>query len=144
MADDIDYLKRLVTEAVPEVAVGSIEIRAVARKPGSRSKLALSSRDPRVDCVGACVGTRGCRIKKVVDQLNGERIDLIRWQDAPEQLIANALHPAVVERVVLLPAEHRAVVVVAPEQVSLVLGRGGENLHLASELSGWRIEVEEL
>jgi N utilization substance protein A len=79
-----------------------------------------------------------------VDRLGGERIDLIRWQDAPEQLIAIALQPAAIERVVLHPAEHRAVVVVQPDQVSLVLGRRGENRQLASELSGWQIDIEEL
>ena len=144
MADDIDYVARLFAEEVPEIAAGAVEIRAIARKPGYRSKLALFSRDPWVDCVGVCVGVRGCRIKNVVDALGGERIDLIRWQDSPEQLITNALQPAVIETVILHPAEHRAVVVVQPDQASLVLGRHGENRQLASELSGWRIDVKEL
>jgi N utilization substance protein A len=97
-----------------------------------------------VDCIAACVGVRGHRIKNIVDELAGERIDLIRWIDSPEQLIANALQPAAIERVILHPAEKRAVVVVKPDQVSLVLGRGGENRQLASVLSGWQIEVQEL
>jgi N utilization substance protein A len=129
---------------VPEIAAGTVEIKAIARKPGYRSKLALFSRDPGVDCVGVCVGVRGHRIKNVVDQLDGERIDLFRWDDSPEELITRALQPAAIERVVLHPAEHRAVVVVKPDQVSLVLGRRGENRQLASELSGWQIDVEEL
>jgi N utilization substance protein A len=144
MADDIDDVVRLLAAEVPEIAAGSVEIKGIARKPGYRSKLALLSRDPRVDAVGACVGVRGCRIKNVVDRLGGERIDLIRWQDSPEQLIANALQPAAIERVVLHPAEHRAVVVVKPDQVALVLGRRGDNRQLASELTGWQIEVEEV
>ena len=144
MAGDTDSVARLFAEAVPEIAAGTVEIRAIAREPGYRTKLALISRDPRVDCVGACVGVRGCRVKNVIEALGGERIDLFRWHDSPEQLITNALQPAAIERVVLHPAEHRAVVVVRPDQVSLVLGRRGENRRLASDLSGWQIEVEEL
>jgi len=144
MAGDTDHVASLFAEAVPEIAAGSVEIRAIARKPGYRSKLALFSRDPRVDCVGVCVGVRGSRIKNVIDALGGERIELVRWHDSPDQLITAALQPAAIERVILHPAEHRAVVVVHPEQVSLVLGRRGENRQLASELSGWQIDVEEL
>src|SRR5262249_8665416 len=144
MTDDIGLVARLFAQEVPEIAAGNIQIKAIARKPGYRSKLALRSQDPRVDCIGACVGIRGSRLKNVVDALGGERIDLVRWHDTPELLIVNALQPAAIERVILHPAEHRAVVVVTPDQVSLVLGRRGENRQLASELSGWRIEVEEL
>jgi len=143
MADDTSHVARLFAEAVPEIAAGSVEIKAIARKPGYRCKLALVSRDPRIDCVGVCVGVRGCRIKNVVDGLGGERIDVIRWDDSPERLITNALQPAAIERVILHPAEHRAVVVVKPDQVSLVMGRRGENRQLASELSGWQIDVRE-
>jgi N utilization substance protein A len=144
MAGDTGPLAQLFAREVPEIASGTIEIKAIARKPGYRSKLALHSQDPRVDCIAACVGVRGHRVKNIVDELAGERIDLIRWIDSPEQLITNALQPAAIERVILHPAEKRAVVVVKPEQVSLVLGRRGENRQLASELSGWQIEVEEL
>jgi N utilization substance protein A len=144
MADDIDHVARLFAEEVPEIAAGTVEIKAIARKPGHRSKLALFSRDPRVDCIGVCVGVRGHRIKNVVVQLDGERVDLFRWDDSPEELITRALQPAAIERVVLHPAEHRAVVVVKPDQVSLVLGRRGENRKLASDLSGWQIDVEEM
>jgi N utilization substance protein A len=142
--DDTAPVVRLFAQEVPEIAAGSIEIKAIARKPGYRSKLALHSQDPRVDCIGTCVGVRGFRIKNIVDALGGERIDLIRWHDSPEQLIVNALQPALIERVLLYPAEYRAVVVVKPDQVSLVLGRRGENRQLASELSGWQIDVEEV
>jgi len=144
MSDDVERIIHLFEEEVPEIAAGSIEIKAIARKPGYRSKLALFSRDPQVDCIGVCVGVRGYHIKNVVDQLGGERIDLIRWDDSPERLITNALQPAPIEEVVLHPAERRAVVVVKHDQVSLALGRGGANRQLASELSGWQIDVKEV
>jgi N utilization substance protein A len=144
MPDDTGAVVRLFAREVPEIAAGSIEIKAIARKPGYRCKLALHSKDRLVDCIGRCVGVRGSCIKDIVDALGGERIDLIRWQDSPERLIANALQPAIIEQVLLHPAEHRAVVVVKPDQVSLVLGRRGDNRQLASELSGWEIIVEEL
>jgi transcription termination/antitermination protein NusA len=144
MSHDTDTVVRLFREEVPEVADGTIEIKAIARKPGYRCKLALQSRDTNVDCIGKCVGIRGFRIKNIVDTLGGERLDLIRWSDSPEQFITNALQPAKIEKVILHPAEHRAMVVVQPDQVSLVQGRRGENQQLASELSGWRIEIEEV
>ncbi|HJZ91137.1 MAG TPA: hypothetical protein VKE40_09710 [Gemmataceae bacterium] len=144
MPDDIGVVARLFAQEVPEIAAGTVAIRAIARKPGIRSKLAVTSQDPRVDCVGAFVGVRGSRIKNVIDALDAERVDLIRWTDNPEELIANALQPAVIERIVLCPVEHRAVVVVQPDQVSLVLRRRDENRQLASELTGWQIEVDEL
>lgn len=143
MSGDTAAVVHLFAREIPEIAAGTVEIKAIARRPGYRSKLALYSRDPRVDCVGACVGVRGFHIKNLVDELGGEGIDLIRWNDSAEQQIINALQPAIIERVVLRPAEHRAVVVVKSDQVSLVLGRGGLNRELASELSGWQIEVEE-
>jgi N utilization substance protein A len=143
MSDDTDSVVRHFAQEIPEIAAGRIEIKAIARQPGYRTKLALHSQDPRVDCIVACVGVRGFRLKNIVDALSGERIDLLRWVDSPECLIVNALQPAVIEKVILHPAECRAVVVVKPDQVSLVLGRGGGNRQLASELSGWQIDVEE-
>ena len=143
MADDgTDLIARLFAREVPEIGTGTVEIKAIARKPGYRSKLAVQSRDPAVDCIAACVGIRGFRIKNIVDALGGERIDLIRWNDSPEQSVANALQPAAIERIVLYPVEHRAMVIVKADQASLALGRGGWNCELASQLSGWRIEVE--
>ncbi len=141
---DVSAVVRLFAQEVPEIAAGTVEIKASARKPGYRCKLALHSPDPHVDCIGACVGIRGFRIKNIVDALGGERIDLVRWAESPEQLIVNALQPARIERVLLHPPAHRAVVVVRPDQVALVLGRGGLNRQLASELTGWQIEIEEL
>jgi N utilization substance protein A len=134
-------LARLFAQEVPEIASGVVEIKAIARKPGVRSKLLVQSRDPGIDAVGVCVGKRGSRIKRIVDQLDGERIDLFRWNDSPEELIANALQPAAIEKVILHPAQHRAVVVVKEDQRSWVEGRQGENRELASRLCGWLIEV---
>ncbi len=141
--DDTGLIARLFAQAVPEIAAGIIEIKAIVRKSGYRSKLALHSQDPQVDSIGACVGFRAGRIKKIVEALGGERIDLIRWHDSPERLIAYALQPAAIEGVILHPAQHRAVVTVKADQASLVRGRRGENRELASRLCGWQIEIEE-
>jgi N utilization substance protein A len=142
-SEDTSLIARLFEQEIPEIAAGRVEVKAIARKPGYRSKLALQSKDRAVDCIAACVGLRGSRIRKIVDALGGERIDLIRWDDSPERLITNALQPAAIEKVILHPAEHRATVVVNPDQVSLALGMRGLNRELASRLSGWQIEVEE-
>jgi N utilization substance protein A len=139
--DEAEVIARLFAQEVPEIASGVVEIKAIARRPGNRSKLALYSHDPRVDCVGVCVGVRGSRIKNIIDQLDGERIDLIRWSDSPETLIGCALQPAVIESVTLHPARHRATVVVGEDSLSLAHGRGDANRELASRLCGWEIEI---
>lgn len=139
---DTDLLVRLFEQEVPEVASGMVEIKAIGRRAGYRSKLAVHSRDPRVDAVGVCVGPRGHRIKNIVDALGGERIDLFRWDDSPERLIANALQPTTIEEIILHPAEHRAAVIVRSDQRALAQGRQGENRALASELTGWQIEIQ--
>jgi N utilization substance protein A len=139
--DETEALIRLFEREVPEIAAGVVLIKAGARKPGFRSKLALYSRDPLVDCIGACVGQRGCRIRRIVDQLGGERLDLVRWDESVERLIRNALQPARAEDVILRAAQHRATVVVKEDQRSLAFGRRGENQSLASRLCGWEIEV---
>jgi N utilization substance protein A len=133
---------RLFAQEVPEIASGVVEIKAIARKAGYRTKLAVSGHDPKVDSVGACVGRRGSRIRRIDDALGGERIDLVRWTDSPEDLIRNALQPARIDAVVLDPARHRATVFVQEDQLSLVRGRQGLNRALASQLCGWEIEVE--
>ena len=102
----------------------------------------MHSNDPWVDGITACIGVGNSRIKNIVDALRGERVDLVRWVDSPEQLIVNSLQPAEIERVILSPAEHRAVVIAQPDQVSLALGRRGLNRQLATDLTGWQIEVE--
>ena len=132
---------RLFEQEIPEIADGVIQIRAMAREPGYRSKVAVSSTDQRVDCVGACVGVRGNRIKNIVDELAGERIDIVRWNDDMQVLIPNALQPAEVEEVILCSMLGRAIVLVREDQLSLAIGRRGQNVRLASKLCGWDIEI---
>jgi N utilization substance protein A len=134
-------VQRLFEQEIPEIIDGVIEVRAMAREPGYRSKVAVSSSDARVDCVGACVGVRGNRIKNIVDELGGERIDIVRWDDNLEVLIPNALQPADVEQVILCRMLGRAIVLVREDQLSLAIGRRGQNVRLASKLSGWDIEI---
>jgi len=134
-------VQRLFEQEIPEIADGIIEIRAMAREPGYRTKVAVSSSDQRVDCVGACVGVRGNRIKNIVDELAGERIDIVRWSDDLQVLIPNALQPAEVEEVILCQMLGRAIVLVREDQLSLAIGRRGQNVRLASKLSGWDIEI---
>ncbi len=134
-------VQRLFEQEIPEIIDGVIEVRAMAREPGYRSKVAVSSSDARVDCVGACVGVRGNRIKNIVDELSGERIDIVRWDDNLEVLIPNALQPAEVEQVILCKMLGRAIVLVREDQLSLAIGRRGQNVRLASKLSGWDIEI---
>jgi N utilization substance protein A len=134
-------VQRLFEQEIPEIADGVIEVRAMAREPGYRSKVAVSSSDQRVDCVGACVGVRGNRIKNIVDELGGERIDIVRWNDDLQVLIPNALQPAEVEEVILCQMLGRAIVLVREDQLSLAIGRRGQNVRLASKLCGWDIEI---
>lgn len=134
-------VERLFEQEIPEIGDGVIEIRAMAREPGYRTKVAVSSSDQRVDCVGACVGVRGNRIKNIVDELAGERIDIVRWNDDMQVLIPNALQPAEVEEVILCRMLGRAIVLVREDQLSLAIGRRGQNVRLASKLCGWDIEI---
>ncbi len=134
-------VQRLFEQEIPEIADGVIEIRAIAREPGYRSKVAVSSSDQRVDCVGACVGVRGNRIKNIVDELAGERIDIVRWSDDLQVLIPNALQPAEVEEVILCQMLGRAIVLVREDQLSLAIGRRGQNVRLGSKLCVWDIEI---
>ncbi len=134
-------VQRLFEQEIPEIAEGVISVNAMAREPGYRSKVAVSSSDQRVDCVGACVGVRGNRIKNIVDELAGERIDIVRWSDDPEVLIPNALQPAEVDQVLLCDMIGRAIVLVREDQLSLAIGRRGQNVRLASKLCGWDIEI---
>lgn len=134
-------VQRLFEQEIPEIADGVISVRAMAREPGYRSKVAVSSSDQRVDCVGACVGVRGNRIKNIVDELSGERIDIVRWNDDMKVLIPNALQPAEVDDVILCKMMGRAIVLVREDQLSLAIGRRGQNVRLASKLCGWDIEI---
>ncbi len=134
-------VQRLFEQEIPEIAEGVIEIRSIAREPGYRTKVAVSSMDQRVDCVGACVGVRGNRIKNIVDELSGERIDIVRWSDDRQALIPNALQPAEVEEVILCQMLGRAIVLVKEDQLSLAIGKRGQNVRLASKLCAWDIEI---
>jgi N utilization substance protein A len=136
-----DLVRRLFEQEIPEIADGVIVIRAMAREPGYRTKVAVSSSDQRVDCVGACVGVRGNRIKNIVDELAGERIDIVRWNDDLQVLIPNALQPAEVEEVILCRMLGRAIVLVKEDQLSLAIGRRGQNVRLGSKLCGLDIEI---
>lgn len=134
-------VQRLFEQEIPEIAEGVIEIKAISREPGHRSKVAVSSSDQRVDCVGACVGVRGNRIKNITSELAGERIDIVRWSDDPMALIPAALQPAEVEQVLLCDMIGRAIVLVKDDQLSQAIGKYGQNVRLGSKLVGWDIEI---
>ncbi len=136
-----DFMAALFAQEVPEVYEGIIEIPSVARDPGSRAKIAVISNDGSIDPVGACVGMRGSRVQAVVSELAGEKIDIIPWSDDPATFIVNALQPAEVAKVVLDEEDQRIEVVVPDEQLSLAIGRRGQNVRLASQLTGWSIDI---
>ena len=136
-----EFIRRLFEREVPEVGERTIEIKALAREPGFRTKLAVSSIDSKVDAVGACVGVRGSRIKNIVDELGGEKIDIVRWNESSQILIANALKPAEVTEVALCFELGRATVVVNDDQLSLAIGKRGQNVRLAARLTGWDIDI---
>jgi N utilization substance protein A len=134
-------MAKLFAQEVPEVYDGVIEIRAVARDPGSRAKMAVISNDSSIDPVGACVGMRGSRVQAVVAELQGEKIDIIQWSEDEATFIVNALAPAEVSKVVMDEEDERVEVVVPDEQLSLAIGRRGQNVRLASQLTGWQIDI---
>ncbi len=136
-----DFIRCLFDEEIPEIDDGTISIRAIAREAGYRSKMAVSSIDLKVDCVGACVGVRGSRIKNVIEEINGERIDIVRWNDSLQVLIPNALQPAQISEVFTYPRLGRAIVLVTDDQLSLAIGRRGQNVRLASKLVGLDLEI---
>src|SRR4051812_24222814 len=135
-------LKKLFELEVPEIEEGIVEIRAVAREPGHRSKIAVSSREPAVDPVGACVGAKGSRVRMVVNQLKGEKIDVVPWSPDAAQFVANALQPAKVKEVRIDPDTQTAMVIVPDYQLSLAIGKEGQNARLAARLTGWRIDIK--
>src|SRR5947209_8066728 len=136
-----EFIRRLFEREVPEVGERTIEIKALAREPGHRTKIAVSSIDTKVDAVGACVGVRGSRIKNIVEELGGEKIDIVRWNESSQILIANALKPAEVTEVSLCFELGRATVVVNEDQLSLAIGKRGQNVRLAARLTGWDIDI---
>ncbi|MBC7230228.1 MAG: transcription termination/antitermination protein NusA [Actinobacteria bacterium] len=134
-------LKRLFELEVPEIAEGYVEIKAVAREPGHRSKIAVVSHDRNVDPVGACVGARGSRVRMVVNELRGEKVDIVPWKEDPAEFVSNSLSPAKVKEVRVYPEEELAEVVVPDSQLSLAIGKEGQNARLAAKLTGLRIDI---
>lgn len=135
-------VRRLFEIEIPEVHSGIVEVRAVARDPGQRSKVAVSSRQESVEPVGSCLGPRGIRLQSIVNHLNGEKVDVVEWNPDPRVFIANALSPAQVAHISLDEAARTAMVVVPDKQLSLAIGRGGQNARLAAKLTGWRIDIK--
>jgi N utilization substance protein A len=136
-----DFIRRLFEQEVPEIAEEIIEVRALAREAGYRTKVAVISSDEKVDPVGACVGVRGSRIKNIVDELGGEKIDIVRWSDSSNVFITNSLMPAKVSEIALCFELGRATVVVDEDQLSLAIGKHGQNVRLAARLTGWDIDI---
>ncbi len=135
------FVVKLFELEAPELAAGSIEVKALAREPGSRTKIALVSLDPHVDPVGSLVGQRGVRVSTVMSELGGERIDIIEWNSDAREFVKEALSPATPIELVLDEADHRATVTVAEDEQSLAIGRGGQNVRLAAKLTGWNIDI---
>ena len=135
-------VKRLFELEVPEIHDGVVEIKSISREAGSRTKIAVFTNDPNVDAVGACVGSRGNRVQNIVDELFGEKIDIIKWSPDPEELIKSALSPSKVEKVILSVDEKSAVVIVPDYQLSLAIGKEGQNVRLAAKLCGWKIDIK--
>jgi N utilization substance protein A len=134
-------LRRLLEAEVPELADGSVVIKAITREPGERSKVAVESLRPGIDAKGACIGPKGVRIRSVVAELNGEKVDVLEWSPDAGEMVARALAPAPVLSVQLDQAAHRATALVAPQSLSLAIGKEGQNARLAARLTGWRIDI---
>ena len=135
-------VKRLFELEVPEIRDGIVEIKSISREAGSRTKMAVYTSDPDVDPVGACVGPRGTRVQAVVDELFDEKIDIISWSDGPEELVRSALSPAKTEKVFINEEEQSATVIVPDFQLSLAIGKEGQNVRLAAKLCGWKIDIK--
>ncbi|MBR0141653.1 MAG: transcription termination/antitermination protein NusA [Ruminococcus sp.] len=138
-----DFVKRLFESEVPEIADGTVEVKAISREAGARTKIAVWSKDPNVDAIGACIGAKRSRITAVVNELNGEKIDIIPWNEIPEEFIAKALAPAEVLKTVITSAEEKTCTVVVPNnQLSLAIGNKGQNAKLAAKLTGFKIDIK--
>ena len=138
-----ELVKSLFESEVPEIQDGIVEIKGIARDPGSRTKIAVYSEDPNVDPVGACVGTRGTRVQSIVDELNGEKIDIVFWSEDPVELISSVLSPADVEEVIIEDEEQMTATVIVPDsQLSLAIGKRGQNVSLAAKVSKWKIDIK--
>jgi N utilization substance protein A len=136
------FIEALFAVEAPEVASGVVEIKAIAREAGSRSKIAVWSNDEHVDPVGSCVGQKGIRVTTVMSELSGEKIDIIEWSEDPSVFVAHALSPAKALDIAVDDQEHKATIEVADDQLSLAIGKGGQNVRLAAKLTGWRIDIK--
>jgi len=136
------FLRRLFELEVPELKNGAVEVKAIAREPGQRSKIAVHAIQPGVDAQGSCIGQRGQRVMGVVNELSGEKIDVVLWDPDPPKFVQNALSPAEVLSVRMEEAEKTAQVVVPDRQLSLAIGKEGQNARLAAKLTGWRIDIK--
>ena len=137
-----DLIRRLFELEVPEIYDGMVEIKSIAREPGARSKVAVASREPNLDPVGACVGPKGSRVRMVVEELRNERVDVIQWDEDPAKYVAQALSPARVNRVIIDEDKNYATVIVPDDQLSLAIGKEGQNARLAARLTGWHIDIK--
>lgn len=138
-----ELVRKLFAVEIPEATEGIVELKAIAREAGARTKVAVSSRDASIDPIGACIGQRGSRIQTITGELAGEKIDIVEWSNNAREFITHALSPAKVFDVQLDEAEHAAVVVVPSDQLSLAIGRGGQNVRLAAKLTGWKVNIQE-
>lgn len=136
------FIEKLFSAEAPEVAGGIVEIRSIAREAGARSKIAVFSNDEHIDPVGSCVGQKGTRVNTITQELGGEKIDIVPWSDNPKEFVSNALSPAKVISIDVDEAEHKAMIEVADDQLSLAIGKGGQNVRLAAKLTGWRIDIK--
>lgn len=137
-------VRKLFEFEIPEVAEGSVVMKAIAREPGARTKVAVAAAEAGVDPIGACIGQRGTRIQTITSELSGEKIDIIEWSENPKEFIIHSLSPAKVVEVILNEEERAATVVVPSDQLSLAIGRGGQNVRLAARLTGWKVNIQEL
>lgn len=136
------FMEKLFAQESPEIANGIVEIKSIAREPGARSKIAVYTEDSNIDPVGSCVGQRGVRVSTVMNELGGEKIDIIEWSADPAEFVRKSLSPAKVLDVILDEAEHKASIEVTPDQLSLAIGKGGQNVRLAAKLTGWKIDIK--
>lgn len=136
-----EILKKIFYLEIPEISNGLVELAAVAREAGSRSKVAVRAESDNVDPIGSCVGQRGTRIQTIINELGGEKVDIIEYSEEPAKFIANSLSPAKIESIELKPEEKKAIIKVLPDQLSLAIGRGGQNVRLAARLTGWKLDI---
>jgi N utilization substance protein A len=136
-------VKKLFISEIPEIAAGTVEIKSIAREAGSRSKVAVYTTQENIDPIGSCIGQRGTRIQTIIAELGGEKVDVVEWSEDPEKFITNALSPAKILRLELNEKEKSALVYVSPDQLSLAIGKEGQNVRLSAKLTGWKINIQE-